>query len=64
MAKHTQTIGRQIADELFECAWQFCGAGASRVNDEFESRVTSHIIYLLIEKFSFSLKLNWNFSYH
>ena len=25
MVKHTQTIGRQIADELFECVWPFCG---------------------------------------
>ena len=24
MAKHTQTIRRQIADELFECVWPFC----------------------------------------
>ena len=24
MAKHTQTICRQIADELFECVWPFC----------------------------------------
>ena len=28
MAKHTQTIRRQIADELFECVWPFCGIGA------------------------------------
>ena len=25
MIKHTQTIYRQIADELFECVWPFCG---------------------------------------
>ena len=24
MAKHTQTIRRQIADKLFECVWPFC----------------------------------------
>ena len=29
MAKHTQTIPlKQIADELFECVWPFCGIGA------------------------------------
>ena len=28
MAKHTQTIRRQFADELFECAWLFYGIGA------------------------------------
>ena len=27
MVKHTQTISRQIADELFECVWPFCGIG-------------------------------------
>ena len=25
MAKHTQTIRQQFADELFECVWPFCG---------------------------------------
>ena len=29
--KHTQTIRRQIADELFECVSPFCGIDASRV---------------------------------
>ena len=24
MAKHTQTIRRKIADELFECVWPLC----------------------------------------
>ena len=28
MFKHTQKIRRQIADELFECVWPFCGVGA------------------------------------
>ena len=27
MVKHTQTIRRQFADELFECAWPFCETG-------------------------------------
>ena len=31
MAKHTQTIRRQIADELFECFWPFFEIGAQRV---------------------------------
>ena len=26
--KHTETIRRQFADELFECVWSFCGIGA------------------------------------
>ena len=31
MVKHTQTIRRQIDNELFECVWPFCGIGAWRV---------------------------------
>ena len=34
MVKHTQTIRRQFADELFECVWPFCGIGAERVKEE------------------------------
>ena len=26
MLKHTQTIRRQIADELFQCVWLACGS--------------------------------------
>ena len=32
VVKHTQTIRRQIADELFEYVWPFLGVGAKRVN--------------------------------
>ena len=32
MVKDTQTIRRQIADELFECVRSFCEIGAKRVN--------------------------------
>ena len=28
MAKHTQTIRRLLANELFECVWPLCGVGA------------------------------------
>ena len=28
MVKQTQTVRRQIADELFECVSPFCGVGA------------------------------------
>ena len=31
MIKHTQTICRLFADELFESVWSFCGIGAKRV---------------------------------
>ena len=29
-SKHTQTIRREIADELFVCVWPFCEIGAKR----------------------------------
>ena len=31
MFKQTQKILPEIADELFECVWPFCGVGALRV---------------------------------
>ena len=33
MVKDTQTIPRQIAEELFERAWAFFEIGAQRVNE-------------------------------
>ena len=32
MVKHTQTIRRQIADELFECVSPFCGLALKELN--------------------------------
>ena len=32
MVKHTQTIRRQIADELLECVWPFCEIGTKTAN--------------------------------
>ena len=32
MVKHTQTILRQIADELFEYVWPFCEIGDKKVS--------------------------------
>ena len=40
MVKHTQIIRRQIADELFECVWPFCGIGALKVK-------LGHFLYLV-----------------
>ena len=31
MVKHSQTIRRDFADELFECVWPFCEVGVKRV---------------------------------
>ena len=31
MVKHTQTIRRQFAEELFECVWPFCNIGTEKV---------------------------------
>ena len=41
MVKHTQTIRRQIADELFKCVWPFCEIGARRVKDELSRNLTT-----------------------
>ena len=35
MAKHTQTIRPQIADELLECVWPLYEIGAKRVKLSF-----------------------------
>ena len=32
MAKHAQTVRREIAGEFFEYVWPFCRIGAERVN--------------------------------
>ena len=37
MVKHTQTIRRQIADELLECVWPFCEICAKRVSVSHKS---------------------------
>ena len=37
MVKHTQTIRRQVEDELFECVSPFCDIGAKRVNNKFSN---------------------------
>ena len=45
MVKHTQTIRRQFADELFKSAWPFCDIGAQMVkgNDTFlYKKASSH----------------------
>ena len=36
MVKHTQTIRRQITDELFECVWSFCEIGVKRVKSPIQ----------------------------
>ena len=40
MAKHTQKIRRQIADELFECVWPLC----DNVPTIFTSLLTNRLI--------------------
>ena len=50
MVKHTQTIRWQIADELFECVWPFCGVGALKVNKTcmftIMTRMTETLLFL------------------
>ena len=54
MAKHSQTIRWQIADELFECVWPFCKIGAERVNilplasDKFIELLTWMVCILIL----------------
>ena len=38
MVKHTQTIRRLLADELFECVGPFWGVGAYRVNTKYKQQ--------------------------
>ena len=33
MAKYTQTIRQQIADELFRCVWPFCGVALKELTE-------------------------------
>ena len=54
MVKHTQTFCWQIAGELFECVWPFCGIGAYRVNsiasdmiDNYEESFINILIFRL-----------------
>ena len=48
MVKHSQTICRLTADELFECVWPFCGVGTYRAN---------------AKTFSSSISVWWKFYY-
>ena len=57
MVKHTQTIRRQIVDELFECVWPFSGVGAYRViTDIFE---TNFIIFVYWKHAPFEFHTSW-----
>ena len=58
MVKHTQTIRRQFADELFECAWQFCGVGADRVKTTLTELYTDiPSAHFALRNYSQNLKL-------
>ena len=35
MVKHTQTIPRQITDELFDCVWPFCEMALNELETNF-----------------------------
>ena len=59
MAKYTQTIRRQFADELFECVWPFCGIGSYRAHEDFElhriltTKLSKYYTHLLIVSFNY-----------
>ena len=42
MVKYTQTIRRQIPDELFECVWPFCWIGAEKVNSILKKKQSNN----------------------
>ena len=44
MVKHTQTIRRQFAHELFEYVWPFYGIGAQTFNSSSKKRFFSLIL--------------------
>ena len=45
MVKHTQIIRLKISNELFECAWPFCGLDAQKVNAEESEPVRAHFLH-------------------
>ena len=54
MVKHSQTIGRQITDELFECVWPFCKLALKRLKTHW------NIYGLWRSKPSSIIKLSWS----
>ena len=50
MVKHTETIRQQIADELFEYVWPFCGVGAVGANNYIAGKHLCNILTLLYEE--------------
>ena len=58
MVKHTQTIRRQIAEELFEYIGPFCGIGAERVKEETSVHVLYRAICKNFQKYFYS-ELFW-----
>ena len=47
VTKHTQTIRRQFANELPECAWPFRGIGTLRVKKESFHSTTTTAMFIL-----------------
>ena len=57
MVKHTQTIRRPIADELFECIWPFSKIDAKRVIKVILIILLDYLAAISIFRFSFSFLL-------
>ena len=55
MVKHSNNLA-VVADELFKCAWPFCGIGILRVNNSLvvQSTYQKHLGLYLDEKLNFS----------
>ena len=65
MVKHTQTICRQIADELFECIWSFWGLVLKELKSITSALQKNHEEIELSNDVSqqFSFLLLYNFVY-
>ena len=54
---HSQTIRRQIDDELFDCVWPFCGIRAWRINEHigYMPRCLFDLLFIILVLFLLSL---------
>ena len=55
MAKHTQTIRREIADELFECVWRFYEIAIDAVTDFIQYINSWNQVGIIITNYDISL---------
>ena len=70
MVKHTQTIRRQIAEELFEYIWPFCEIGVKRVKlssrnqNQSLSKTLEMSLCIILKKFQIKMIIDWNYIFN